>query len=229
MIHLHRTRRTSGHRLGLATRPSGDDFEFQPFNWPKGCWGGELRVAIERGSDEQRRELHEVLGGTSTADRGSWRRIVREGRRDGWYRAEYGTVNEFRDRGGSVVAEIAEGEQIVADFVIDCTGMAAQLERSPLLADLVATYDAPKNGLGRIGVSNGFEVEAGRNGLSRLYACGAMVMGGPLASVDTFLGLQYTALRTAHDMHSVDPAAIRMLNGWFSIRQWLKWTRGRAP
>ena len=78
-------------------------------------------------------------------------------------------------------------------------------------------------------VSNGFEIEAVRHEDARLYACGAMVMGGPLASVDTFLGLQYTALRTAHDAHSVNPAAIRILNGWFSIRQWFKWARGKAP
>ena len=233
VVHLHRSRLVSGHRLGFATRPSGDDFEYQPFNWPKGCWGGELRVTIERAGDERRRELHEVLGGTTTADRALWRRIVRDGRHKGWYQPEYGMVREFRDRGGAVVAHVADGadqvREIVADFVIDCTGMAAEPEKSPLLADLIHTYGVPKNGLGRIAVSNGFEVEAARHDDARLYACGAMTMGGPLASVDTFLGLQYTALRTAHDMHGVDPAKIRVLNGWFSVRQWSKWARGKAP
>lgn len=233
VIHLHRKHIERGHRLGFARRPSGDDLEFQPFNWPKGCWGGELRNAIEKGSDERRRELHEALGGTTTADRGLWRRVVREGRAGGWYRPAYGTASSLSPGGAGVVAEI-QGEDggqftIQADFVVDCTGMTVDPSESRLLADLMSTYEVPRNGIGRIRVTNGFEVDAVRHGDARLYACGAMTLGGPFASVDTFLGLQYTAMRTAYDMHQADPASVRILNGLYSIRQWFKWARGRAP
>ena len=57
-----------------------------------------------------------------------------------------------------------------------------------MLADLVGTYSLVKNPLGRIHVSNDFEIEGLRNDQSRAMAAGAITLGGPYATVDSFLG-----------------------------------------
>ncbi len=38
------------------------------------------------------------------------------------------------------------------------------------------------------------------NGPGRVYASGVMTLGGPNAAVDSFLGLQYAALRSVEDL-----------------------------
>jgi len=114
------------------------------------------------------------------------------------------------------------------DYVVDCTGLVAGLDRSPLLHDLTTTYDLPRNPIGRLAVSNDFELEAMQNGESRMYAAGAPTMGGPFAAVDSFLGLQYAALRAVRDMrrHS---SRIKPLRGLRSFWQWQRWARRVAP
>ena len=114
------------------------------------------------------------------------------------------------------------------DYVIDCTGLVAGLERSPLLHDLTSTYDLPRNPMGRLHVSNDFEVESMRNGESRMYAAGAPTLGGPFAAVDSFLGLQYGALRSVDHLGGVS-RQVKPLRGLRSINQWQRWARGVSP
>lgn len=236
VIHLHRSRLTAGHAEGRSRRTVEDDFEFQPFNWPKSCWTGEQRVRMEAASDEERERLLEVWGGTTTADRRDWKRIVREGIGDGWYRQEYGVVRDMSPApDGRVVSHISNSLagggtlELPADFIIDCTGLIAQPERSPMLDDLISTYGLAKNRHGRLAVSNDFEIEGMRHDSARMFAAGAMTLGGPHAAVDSFLGLQYAAYRAVHAMHRLTPGHVRNLNGFYSFRQWLRWARGVAP
>ena len=236
VIHLHRSRLVAGHRYGRSQRAVENEFEFQAFNWPKGCWTGVQRERLERASPQDRKDLLEAWGGTTTADRGDWRRIVREGLADGWFRIEYGNVAGLaQGDDGRVITSIASTEagagrlEIHADYVIDCTGLIASPQRSPLLDDLVRTYHLPLNPLGRLHVSNDFEVEGLRHNESRAYAAGAVTLGGPFATVDSFLGLQYAALRAAAAIHRAAPGDVPGLNGLHSLGQWLKWARGVAP
>ncbi len=236
VIHLHRSRLVNGHRYGRARRLVEEQYEFQPFNWPKSCWGGEYLDQIERSTPDQRKALLDVLGGTSTANRSDWREIVREGVRDGWYRSEFGTVRTVEPtEDGRVSTHISStlgggGDlSLVADFVIDCTGLVASAGRSPLLADMLDRYQAPLNPLGRLAVTNSYEIEAMRHGNSRMYASGALTLGGPMAAVDSFLGLQFTALRAVDDMQDMGLRGLRKLNGLNSAAQWWKWARKVAP
>ena len=236
VVHLHRSRLTAGHSDGRSRRTVEDDFEFQPFNWPKSCWTGEQRVRMEAATPEERARLLEVWGGTTTADRRDWKRMVRSGINDGWYRPEYGVVQDMSPApDGRVITHITNSLQgggtleLPADYVIDCTGLIAQPERSPILDDLVTTYGLAKNRLGRLQVSNDFEVEGMRHGSAHMFAAGATTLGGPHAAVDSFLGLQYAAYRAVHAMHRLAPKQIRNLNGLYSFRQWLRWARGVAP
>jgi pSer/pThr/pTyr-binding forkhead associated (FHA) protein len=235
-IHLNRSRVVDGHRWGLARRKVEDQFEFQPFNWPKACWGGELRGTLERASWEQRKALLESWGGTTTASRGDWREIVRDGTRAGWFRAEIGTVKSVDPTphgriATTVASSLAGGGELAltADWVIDCTGLIAQPTRSPLVADFVNTYDVPLNPIGRLAVTNTFEIEAMRHGDARLYAAGAATLGGPMAAVDSFLGLQYAALQAFDGMKGLRLPGLKPFNGLQAFGAWIRWAKKAPP
>lgn len=238
VVHLHRSRLAEGKRYGLGRRKVEEQFEFQPFNWPKACWSGELRKVLELATPQERGALLANWGGTTTAARSDWRAIVREGLRDGWYRPEFGKVLSVEPaEDGRLATRIAStlaggGElQLMSDFVIDCVGLEAGPERSPVLNDLIATYGVARSPVGRIAVNNSFEIEALRHGDGRTYGAGAMTLGGPMAAVDSFLGLQYAALWSVNDMlgSGSPPKGLRKLQGTFSFGQWLKWARGVTP
>lgn len=236
VVHLHRSRLTEGHRYKRSRRKVKTEFEFQPFNWPKATWSGTLRRTLEAASPEERKALLSVWGGTTTADRRDWQRMTDDGLREGWYRPEYGAVRDMTPTAdGRVVSHISNTLagggvlELVADFIIDCTGLIASPDRSPLIDDLIKTYGLPKNALGRIQVTNNFEIEGMRHGSAHMYTVGAITLGGPYAAVDSFLGLQYASFRAVRAMHQITPGHIRNLNGMYSFRQWLKWRRGTAP
>lgn len=235
VVHLHRSRLTSGHRYGNSRREVEAEWEFQPFNWPKSCWTGEQRETLERASDEERKRLLEIWGGTTTADRRDWRQIVRAALREGWYRPEYGTVRKVLSaedgRVRTTISQTLFGSgtlELLADFVIDCTGLVASPDRAPVMADLVSTYDLATNPLGRLAVSNAFEIEGMRHGNSRMYAAGATTLGGPHAAVDSFLGVQYAAYRSASAMVG-RLERLRRLQGLHSVGQWTRWATGNRP
>lgn len=237
VVHLHRSRLSKGNNYGLARRAVQDQFEFQPFNWPKACWSGELRDRLQRGTPEQRAQLLAAWGGTTTADRNDWKQMVAQGLREGWYRTEYGAVRDVKpgDDGRvitSITSTLAGGGvlDLNADFVIDCTGLVASPERSPLLADLIETYGLPQDEKGRIRFSNEFEIEGLRHGSARAYSAGTITLGGgPYAPVDSFLGLQYAGLRAMDAIYRQRARGLRRLNGLYSFLQWTKWARGVAP
>ena len=236
VVHLHRSRLTAGHTYGSSRRGVENEFEFQPFNWPKGCWTGEQRGTLERATPDQRKQLLEAWGGTTTADRRDWRRMTREGMKEGWYRPEYGVVRELKPGAdGRVVSRISNTLagggtlELAADYVIDCTGLIASPDRSPVLDDLIETYGLERNPLGRLHVTDDFEVPGMRYGPARLYASGAITLGGPHAAVDSFLGLQYAAYRAVEAARRLYPQGVRELDGLYSVGQWWRWVRGREP
>jgi hypothetical protein len=236
VVHLHRSRVVKGHRFGRSHRAVDRQFEFQPFNWPKACWGGEYRELLERSSHEERKRLLDAWGGTTTASRPDWRRIVREGEDEGWYRPEFGVVREVKPTPDGRVSTVVDSRlagggslDLTADFIIDCTGLEASPERAPFIADLYQTYGLAHNVRNRLAVSNDFEITELRHSSSSLYAAGALTLGGPHAGVDTFLALQYCALAAVRAMRRQNARGLRPLTGFYSVGQWLKWSRGQAP
>jgi hypothetical protein len=235
-VHLLRSPLTAGHRYARARRPVANHWEFQPFNWPKACWGGELRSVLEDADDPTRDRLLNDWGGTTTADRYDWREIVDNGIRDGWYQIRFGSVkNVEREEDGQLATvikgkgQIEEESRLVADFIIDCTGLEAKIETNPLLRDLLEHHNLGRNPKGRFKVANDFEIIGMENNKGHMYASGAMTLGGPYAAVDSFLGLQYSAQRSVDSLTRLRAPGLRYLNGFRSISQWLRWARGVTP
>jgi pSer/pThr/pTyr-binding forkhead associated (FHA) protein len=98
LVHLMRSPKSQGNKYGSAQRPVEHHYEFQPFNWPKACWGGDLREVLESADAEKRKELIADWGGTTTADRGDWKMIVDMGIQQGWYQIRFGKVEKWSDR-----------------------------------------------------------------------------------------------------------------------------------
>ncbi|ABA20445.1 FHA domain protein [Trichormus variabilis ATCC 29413] len=234
VLHLMRSPKPQGNTFQKATRLVKNHYEFQPFNWPKACWSGELRVMLEQATPEERKRLLTDWGGTTTADRQDWQRITEQGLREGWYQITFGEVlGVERDAQNRTITKIQEkgfGEmKLTADFIVDATGLDAKVQANPLLEDLVKQYNLPLNYLGRLTVTNDFEIAEMRHGKGQMYAAGAITLGGPYAAVDSFLGLQYAALVALDGLAAVRAPGVRRLNAVSSFSQWLKWVFNQSP
>ena len=240
IIHLLRSQKPTGNRVGFATRKVANYWEFQPYNWPKATWGGDMRDKLEQANPAERSRLlsKEVWGGTTTASRQDWQDIIVEGNRDKWYLLLFGEVKDVKqnnvsgDRGKLTVEYIDKNTQSlqyqVADFIVDATGLEARPQFQPFLGDLIKRYGLSTNPLGRLDVTNDFLVTGMENGAGKMYASGVVTLGGPYAPVDTFLGLQYTA-RRAVDHLAQNKSGASYLKGFNSLSQWFKWAFNQAP
>ncbi len=236
IVHLMRTPLTQGSQYGYVSRDVHNHWELQPFNWPKACWGGPMRNQLEHADDETRKALFKSWGGTTTADRNDWREMVEIGLQEGWYEIHFGHVSEVTQAAnGQVLTHLlsssgaAKQTQLLADYIIDATGLIAEIDQNALLADLCAHHHLPRNGQNRLPVTADFEIEALQNGAARMYACGVATLGGPYAAVDSFLGLQYAAQRSVYHLAKQRAPRLRRLNGVRSFNQWTRWARGVAP
>ncbi|MDZ8183853.1 MAG: FHA domain-containing protein [Nostoc sp. ChiSLP02] len=234
VLHLMRSPKPQGNKFQNAQRLVKNHYEFQPFNWPKACWGGELRVMLEKASPDERKSLLADWGGTTTADRHDWQRITAQGISEGWYQITFGEVLDVeRDPQNRTITRIREksfGEmKLLADFIVDATGLDAKVNASPLLEDFVKHYNLPLNHLGRLTVANNFELVEMRNDRGQMYAAGAITLGGPYAAVDSFLGLQYAALVAVDGLAAARAPGVHRLNAVSSLRQWLKWALNQSP
>jgi pSer/pThr/pTyr-binding forkhead associated (FHA) protein len=238
-----------GRRHGWARRRVFNNTELQPFNWPKACWGGELRAELENAPAEVRSKILDEIGGTTTAARNDWTRIVKEGKRQGWYRVAVGRleIKGLSDQGttGKILMEYSGADsslprEIRADYVIDCIGLIGDVTNSELLKDLVETYKLPRNrdykqkeekiAYRGLAVTPDFEVAQLRQSSgARVYAAGQITVHGPYAAVDSFLGLQYAALRSVDHLYSVGAPHIARFGFAKSFGQWLRWCFNRAP
>ncbi|MEH2027732.1 FHA domain-containing protein [Nostoc sp.] len=234
VLHLMRSPKPQGNKFQRATRLVKNHYEFQPFNWPKACWGGELRAILEKATPDERKRLLADWGGTTTADRHDWQQITAQGISEGWYQITFGEVLDVeRDAQNRTITHIREqsfGEmKLLADFIVDATGLDAKVDTNPLLADLVKHYNLPVNHLGRLTVANNFELVEMRSDRGQMYAAGAITLGGPYAAVDSFLGLQYAALVAVDGLAAARATGVQRLNVVSSFGQWLKWVLNQSP
>lgn len=239
LLHLMRSPKGQGNRYGKAQRDVDNHYEFQPFNWPKACWGGDLRLLLEKSDPATRHTLLKAWGGTTTADRRDWKHIVQTGLKEGWYQITFGDVEKVErlpDQRTVTYIRSRQMEgilQLTADFIIDATGLDAKVETNPLYADLLQCYNIPTNAMGRLNVTNDFEIaelrNQGRAYIGKVYAAGAATLGSSYAAVDSFLGLQFAALRSVDDLIASRAPQLGYLNGLSSLGQWLKWATNQAP
>lgn len=239
VIHLLRYPMTEDTAYGTARRQTRYHMQWQPFNFPKAVFGGDLRVVFSAASPEERQKLVASWGGVTTSNRSDWQEIVARGEREGWYRVCFGKVERLQgnDR-GRVIAHIYTKElmdidpqptRLVADFVIDCTGLNTALHSHPVLNDLCQQYQLPLNLSGRVAVTDDFEIIRLRNGEGRVFLAGVMAFGNSFAAVDSFSGLQYAAQRSVGALVSDRAPGLHQLNGLNSLREWLRWARNVEP
>ena len=231
-----RSPKASGQRFRLGKRDVAHNWEFQPFNWPKAAWGGDLRVTLERAGSDQRDSLLDQWGGTTTADRTDWKDIIDQGVADGWYRIVFDNIEQVSAEHpeiGPITIELknesGDTNALLANFIIDATGLDSNIHSHSLLHDLVGRYNLPLNPKGRLHVSNSFELEEMRLNHGRMYASGVSTLGGPYAPVDSFLGLQYAAQRSVGHLAMQSDSGVRELRGLKSFYQWTRWVRGVKP
>ena len=117
--------------------------------------------------------------------------------------------------------------QLQANFIIDATGLEADIGEHRLLADLLEHTGARRSAYGRLDVNPNFELESSRSEPGRLYASGSITLGGHYAGVDSFLGLQYAALAIADDLATT--GSVPSLGVMRSVSEWWRWFRHVAP
>ncbi len=230
IIHLLRTYISGSHGPSIfMRRRGGDGWAYQGFNYPKAVWGGQLKSRMRRLEGEQRAELYRVIGGTNTPRRKLWQKQLARGRKEGWYETLVGEVDSVipREPQGTVTMIKAKVGlvEVQADYIIDATGLEADVAEHRLLADLLEHGGAGRNPVGRLDVERSFEVRGTRNEVGRMYASGASTLGGYFPGVDTFLGLQIAAQEIVDDLVGLGFA--KPLGPVNSTRQWLRWARNQ--
>ena len=211
-------------------RPGRNGFAYQGFNYPKAAWGGQLKEQLESLDGPGRAELIRKMGGTNTPYRRAWEGLLDRGRHGGWYQQWIGQVTSVEPGPSqTITTTIVDPQQrpvqLGANFIIDATGLESDIAEHRLLADLLSHGGATRNAFGRLEVTPSFEVTGTRNEPGRLYASGSITLGGYYAGVDSFLGLQYAALRIADDLSTVGFG--QRIGVSRSIREWLRWMRNQ--
>jgi len=235
ILHLMRDPRPNGPEYGRTQRPTEHHFDYQHYNFPKSCFGGDFRFVMEQAGDQQRAKLIEMWGGTTTARRQEWENIINSGLNEGWYQVRFGHLAGVQPYNGHLIATIHTNQalqsetRLLASFIIDATGLDTQVEKNPLLCDLLQTYQLPKNSLGNLAVTGNFEIDALRNSDGRVYAAGVITLGGPFAPVDSFTGLQFAAQQSLENLVALGAPGVRRCNPVRSLVQWLRWALGVKP
>ncbi|MFD0000384.1 hypothetical protein [Nocardia sp. NPDC127526] len=241
ILHLFRTYVAGPHGPSIfMRRKGGHGWAYQGFNWPKGTWGGQYKQRLRKLEGRERAEFLNIMGGTNTPIRKNWREQLQRGRTQGWYQIMVGTVRELvpdRTRPGVLTTVLPDNHaplpfpqpdrptDVHADYIIDCTGLEADIREHRLLADLLDHTGAGRNPLGRLDVDRTFELIGTRSGTGRIYAAGSATLGGYYAGVDTFLGLQYAALEIADDLAA--QGFCPRFGPLRSLRQWRLWVMNK--
>lgn len=231
IVHLFRTYVDSSHGPSIFLRRKGSHgWAFQGFNYPKSCWGGQYKHNLERWPDDKRNKLWDDLGGTTTPHRKLWLNQLKKGRAEGWYREMVGTVDSVTPGDGTVISRVNTKQGIFdvpANYVIDGTGLEADITEHRVLADLLQHGGAVRNPKGKLQVETYFEVRGTRSGVGKMYASGSATLGSYFAVVDSFLGLQYAAMRITDDL--ADEGFVPRIGVRRSVSQWRRWVRKTAP
>ena len=238
IVHVFRTFVDSAHSpneqklRAWNKRKGGNGFAYQGFNYPKSVWGGQLKSEMRKLEGEDRARRYKEMGGTNTPWRRRWQAQMNQGRREGWYRIMQGTVDDMRIEGDKIVSVVKSRSlpapvEIPADFIIDCTGLEADISEHRVLKDLIDHSGVGRNPVGRLDVERTFELRGTANGPGVIYASGATTLGGYFPGVDTFLGLQVAAQEIADDL--ARRGFCKKIGTVRSISQWLKWANNKQP
>ena len=168
------------------------------------------------------------MGGTNTPYRRYWQKQMKQGRQEGWYQLAIGTVDSMQPHHGRILNQVKTAQGVYpleVDFVIDCTGLEADIAEHRLLKDLLDHGGAGRNPVGRLDVERNFELRGTASGNGVMYASGATTLGGYFPGVDTFLGLQVAAQEIQADL--ARRGFGKKIDTFRSTSQWLKWFSGK--
>lgn len=227
IVHIFRTFITGSHGPGIwMRRRGGDGWAYQGFNYPKSVWGGQLKAQMRKLDGGDRARLYKDMGGTNTPKRRRWQQQMRAGREGNWYHPIQGIVDKVEPApDGRLITHLhsdnGRQQSYTSDFIVDCTGLEADIAEHRVLADLLQYSGAYRNPLGRLEVERHFEVKGTASGDGALYASGASTLGGYFPGVDTFLGLQIAAQEIADDL--ARRRFCRKMGPLRSTTQWWKW------
>ncbi|TDD82723.1 hypothetical protein E1293_16225 [Actinomadura darangshiensis] len=231
IVHMFRTFVTGAHGTGaFMRRKGGDGWAYQAFTLPKSAFGGQLKAQFRRAGGERRAALSKTVGGTTTPRLRRWQEQMRRGRQGGWYHPFQAVVDRVEPSPDGRLVSLTRSDdgrlgRYVSDFIIDCTGLEADMPEHRVLADLLEHGGARRNGAGRLTVGENFAVLGAESGDGVLYASGAATAGNHYPAVDSFLGMQTAALDIAADLAA--RGFCSRLGPVRSTGQWLKWARGR--
>jgi hypothetical protein len=231
IVHLFRTFIRGPHgKNAWNRRPGSNGFAYQGFNYPKSVWGGQLKSKMRRLEGDARAKAYDEMGGTNTPWRRSWQAQMKQGRDEGWYRLMEGTVEKMSvATDGRVVSTVKTPQgvyDVPADFVIDCTGLEADISEHRVLNDLLMHGGAGRNPKGRLDVERTFELRGSAAPPGVIYASGSPTLGGYFPGVDTFFGLQIAAQEIADDL--IKQGFAKKLGPGRSTSQWWKWMRNKT-
>ena len=233
ILHLFRTYHDKSHGPNIfLRRKAAHGWQYQGFNFPKGSWGGVYKFRLDKLEGEKRKELFDIMGGTTTPKRRLWIKQLAKGRAEGFYREFVGRVLSFEpttDGTVNTTIEANNGDHLVvnANFVIDCTGLEADIAEHRLFDDLLQHSGAGRNVLNKLSVGHSFDIRGCENAPGQMYAVGSSTLGSYYAVVDTFLGLQYAALQVTDDL--ARRGLVKRIGVGRSLSQWFRWTRHRTP
>lgn len=231
IVHIFRTFVNGSHGPNIwMRRRGGDGWAYQGFNYPKSVWGGQLKAQMRKLDGQDRARLYKDMGGTNTPWRRRWQQQMRTGRAESWYHPIQGIVDNVEpSQDGRLITHLhsdnGRQQQYTSNFIIDCTGLEADIAEHRVIADLLEHGGAFRNPLRRLEVERHFEVKGTASGDGALYASGASTLGGYFPGVDTFLGLQIAAQEIADDL--ARRGFCRKLGPFRSTAQWLKWARNK--
>lgn len=210
-------------------RPGANGWAYQGFNFCKAAWGGQTKYTLQKLEGDQRASFIRLIGGTNTPHRKLWLKQLDRGRREGFYKIYVGEVDSVvPGDDNTVVTRIKTADgllELAANFVVDGTGLEADITEHRYLNDLLEHGGAGRNPYGRLDVEPTFEIRGTQSGFGKMYALGTATLGGYYAPVDSFLGIQYAALQTADEL--ARQGFGKRIGPLRSITQWWKWALNR--
>jgi pSer/pThr/pTyr-binding forkhead associated (FHA) protein len=231
VIHLWSEATETDRTMGIAQRPVNLNYQIQSLEWPKACWGGEYKMRLAAATIEQQQQFFLGWEGATIPQRRDWQKMLVGGISKGWYQQTIGQVKMVNPQSpGLTVSLQGEPTPIIADYIIDATGLAGSVMDSPLLADLVQQYQVALNPRGQFTVGDDFAIDQLNSGtMGRVYGSGITTAGNSYGPVDSFLGLQYAALASVCDMTDRNAPGLKRLTGLQSTAQWWRWMTNRPP
>ena len=241
LFHLIRDHSNHNPQPLLWRIPRKNNYSYQAFTFAKGSFGGQIQQKYRKiGDDKLRAELLSSVASTAIPHRRLWEQQIAQGKRDGWYHPIFGDGEGFEvSDNGKVMSTICnaggDSRVVETDFLIDATGVEANLNEHEILSDLVNCTGAKINPLGQLAVKENFEVEgtasptlARSNFNGKVYATGIATLGNThTIAMYSFWGLQYSAWKLAQDL--AESGFCHKMTSFRSTIGWLRRIGNREP